>query len=73
MAFTNLPALASMMFNRPYPIWLQLAFALGIALYATYMGYAAVFACKSELSRAKETKWYENYGFLADLKTPKVG
>ena len=37
-----------------------------------FKNWALVANCKEELEYAKESKWHENFGFLADINIPKV-
>merc|ERR1712003_456567 len=37
-----------------------------------FKNLALVHNCKAEIEHAKESKWFESYGFLADLKVPDV-
>ena len=61
-------------FDRKFAVDHALAW-VGLVLHMfmfTHESVHLVEVCHEELDHAKETKWHENYGFLADLDIPRV-
>merc|ERR1711862_997944 len=64
----------SIYFDRHFDTesWLDLDIFFIIILFFVYQSVVLPGKCIDELNNAKETKWFENFGFLADIEAPKV-